>query len=192
MESWRRMDKRIKRAGLHYHKKDELIENWRECLRSEYSPSISLNAIKDTENDVRRAVFDAAKYIGKGADMEGLIDADFKNYAEAVHGVRTWTSSGRMRMGDEEEIEEHLNDDPPPVPGICVHCGGKLNEMREVWSATGKSYKIKGEAGFNVQNINAQDETGGHVVNLHINTEGGNIYFGDVGGDLRNKGSYTR
>ena len=149
MESWRRMDKRIKRAaavmgwvrsfevkrsrehgdahphlhillqvppeyfdkdsGLHYHKKDELIQQWRECLRAKYSPSISINAVKDTENEIGRVVTEITKYLAKNSGIEGLSDSDFRYYVEAVHGVRTWSTGGRMRISDEEEIEAFLD-----------------------------------------------------------------------------------
>jgi plasmid rolling circle replication initiator protein Rep len=196
-------DKADKNSGLHYHKKDELIEQWRDCLREKYSPSISINAIKDTEHDIGHAVAEAAKYIAKDfllADMEGFTDADFKYYVEAIHGVRAWATGGRMRISD-DDIEESLHgpgpevsqsDEQPQAGGVCRHCGGKLIEMREVWSDAGKAYTVKDKTGYNVdksQKTQAHGETpdsglphGDCVVNLNINQSGGgNIYVGDIG-----------
>jgi plasmid rolling circle replication initiator protein Rep len=126
MESWRRMDKRIKRAAavlgwvrtfevtrsveygnahphLHvllqvppeyfdqdsslylHHRKNDLIKQWQECLHVDYSPSISINAIRDKEHEIGRAVAEAANYIAKESEIEGLSDSDFRNYVEAVH-----------------------------------------------------------------------------------------------------------
>ena len=210
MESWRRMEKRIKRAaavtgwvrtlevrhsrergdahphlhvllqvppeyfgnksGLHYHKKDELIQQWRDCLRAEYSPSISINALKDTNYEIGRAVSEVTKYIVKGSGIEGLTDADFLCYVNAVHGVRAWATGGRMKIGDDKEIEAFLHDDRGHV--FCKPCGGNLYEMREVWSATNKAYTVKIDG-------NVDDSRKNIVNNLNINnTEGGNIYVG--------------
>lgn len=236
MESWRRMDKRIKRAaavmgwvrtfevkrsreysdahphlhillqvppgyfdkdsGLHYHKKDELIRQWRECLRAEYSPSIAINAVKDTDYEIGRVVSEITKYIAKDSGIEGLSDSDFRYYVEAVHGVRSWSTGGRMRISDDEEIEAFLHDDQATVNegGICRHCGGKLFEMREVWSNAGKAYTVKGGIDYNNLTNQVHDETqasDGYVVNLNINnTGGGNIYVGEIyGGNAGKRGS---
>jgi hypothetical protein len=224
MESWRRMDKRIKRAaavtgwvrtfevkrshehgdanphlhillqvppeyfdkdsGIHYHKKDELIQQWKECLHADYSPSVSINAVKDTDYDIGRAVAEVARYIAKDSGIEGLSDADFKYYAEAVHGVRSWATGGRMKIGDDKEVEAYLHDDGDPgdVEGFCKHCDGKLYEMREVWSAAGKTYSVKTEMDYNNLTNRAQAGNGnGQVVNINY-TGGGNVYVGGVYG----------
>ena len=217
MKSWRRMEKRIKRAAavlgwvrifevtrshehgnahphLHvllqvppeyfdqgsdlylFHRKEALIRQWRECLHVNYSPSISINAVGDTDYEIERAIGEATKYLLKDSGIEGLSDSDFKNYAEAVHGVRSWSTSGRMRINDDEEIEAVLHDVPLYVKGTCRHCGGRMFEMREVWTAAGKMYSVK------VARDDAQ--TGcSFTVNLNINNSGGgNVYVGDVYG----------
>jgi plasmid rolling circle replication initiator protein Rep len=222
MESWRRMEKRIKRAaavtgwvrtfevkrshehgdahphlhillqvppeyfdkdsGIHYHKKDDLIQQWKKCLHADYAPSISINAVKDADYGIGRAVAAAARYIGKVSGFEGLSDTDFRYYVEAVHGVRTWATGGRMRIGDDKEIEAFLHDDGSGyAEGFCKHCGGKLYEMREVWSVAGKTYSVKSEMDYN--NLTNRTQAGsGQVVNIN-NSRGGIIYVGGFCGE---------
>jgi len=166
-----------------FHRKDELIRQWQECLHVNYAPSISIKAIKD--NEIGYAVAEATKYIAKESGIEKLSDADFRSYVEAVHGSRAWSTGGRMRISD-DEIEASLHDDnPASQKGTCRHCGGRLFEMREVWSATGKAYTAKFEAGYNNMNHahNEDQASGDYIVNLNINSGGGNIYVGnDISG----------
>jgi hypothetical protein len=170
-------------SGLHYHKKDELIQQWKECLKAEYSPSISINAVRDTIYEIGRTVAEVAKYTAKSAAIGGLSDIDFRYYVEGVHGVHSWSTGGRMRINDDEEIEPFLHDDSSvgSAEGICKHCGGKLFEMREVWSSAEKAYIVKGELDYNNLITKARDEAQtGCVVNLSINSGGGDVHVGDV------------
>ena len=185
-----------KDSGLHYHKKDELIQQWAECLGVKYQPSISIHAVKDTACEIERAVAETARYIAKKPDIDRLSDTDFRYYAEAVRGVRSWSSGGRMKMSDDDEIEPFLhgaevlqsNDQPTDSTESickCKQCGGRLFEMREVWSNAGKAYTMKVDADYNSLKNQEYDETqagGGNIVNLNFNNNGGgNIY---VGGDV--------
>ena len=173
-----------KDTGLRYHKKDKLIGQWRECLGVDYSPSISISAVKDLDHEIGRAVAEITRYIAKGSDIAGLSDSDFRYYVEAVNGVHSWATGGRMRISDGNEIEAFLHDDQfvNHEAGICKHCGGKLFEMREVWSPTSKAYAMKIEAGYNNQKNCTHNEAqpgSGYVVNLNINSGGGNVYVGN-------------
>ena len=172
------------------HRKDDLIDQWQQCLRETYSPSISIKAVRDSNYAIGRAVAETTKYIAKGSDINGLSDAEFADYVAAIHGVRSWSTGGRMRVSD-EDIEEYLHDgEMSHAEGICGNCGGKLIEMREVWSNIAKAYTIKVDIDYNdlgqtkSEFAAASPVTGGRVINLNINTGGGDVHVGrDICGD---------
>jgi plasmid rolling circle replication initiator protein Rep len=124
-------------------KKDELVRQLRECLQTEYASSISINAVKDTDYEIGRAVVEITKYIAKGYDINGLDNSDFKNYVDAMHQVKCWSTGGRMKISD-DDIEAFLHDGEETHPeGICGNCGGKLHRVREVWDEAAGVYRIE-------------------------------------------------
>ena len=175
-----------KHSGIHYHKKDELIEQWKECLREEYSPSIDISAVRDTDYTLKNAILKTTKYISKNSGVQGLSDEDFRYYVDAMRGVRAWSSGGDMKISDEDiEAKLHYDDhDDEPInrEGICGNCGGELHEMREVWSPLNKIYRVKIDTDYNsLRSGDNAAQAGARVVLNVVNTGGGSIY---VGGDM--------
>ena len=133
-----------KSAGLHYHDHAELMKAWRECFNTDYDPWVHIQAIKETDYDLGKAICEVTKYMAKGSDVLGLEDEDFKHYVEAVRGVRAWSTGGSMRIPD-AEIEDFLHGGAEPThePGKCGKCGGKLQEIREEWDEVERVYKVR-------------------------------------------------
>jgi hypothetical protein len=159
-----------------FHKKDELIKQWKDCLQAEYDPSVSIKAVKDVGYAIGKAVAETTKYIAKGSDIDGLGDKDFKSYIEAMSGVRCWSTGGRMRI-PEEDIEAYLHGDEDEMThpeGICGNCGDKLYEMREVWDAEAGVYHVSIDVEFYANRVNNLFSP----INLNINTMGGDMYVG--------------
>ena len=167
------------------YKKDDLIKQWQECLCADYGPSIKVQAVRDNDYSMMRSILEVAKYIAKGDDISGLSDGDFRHYVDAIHGVRVWSSGGRMKIKD-SEIEEFLHDgEMTHEEGTCGNCGGQLIEMREVWSQKLGVYVVKTEIDFDkikyFKQAGLTNHSGNHTINLTIETNGGNVY---VGGSL--------
>ena len=164
-----------------YHKKNDLIRQWKECLHADYDPSISIKAIREADYEIGRAVTETTKYISKGSSgVNRLSLDDFRHYAKAMKGVRAWGAGGRMRI-TEEEIDARLHGDEPAIESICGNCGDNLFEMREVWSSTQKAYTMKIEIDYNSMKSKTNHNTPiacERVVNFNINSGGGNIYVG--------------
>lgn len=134
---------------------DELVKLWRRCLGADYDPSVDIRAVP--AGGVGKAILEVTKYLAKNTQVEGLEDAEFLAYADAVAGVRAWAAGGAMREADEEIREEellHLEEEEREERDTCPLCGRKLVDMVEKWQNISGEYDVLPVWGSGIQIIN--------------------------------------
>lgn len=133
----------FEKDGPLYLEHDAFVRLWAQCLGVDYAPSVDIRAVR--RGKIGGAIAEVTKYLAKGSDIEGLDDAEFSAYADAIAGVRAWGCGGFFRKADAEmEAEELLHvegQDKEHGPRCdCPLCGQKLVEVLETWDDTMKAY----------------------------------------------------
>lgn len=141
---------------------EEIVQMWKKCLTVGYNPTVDIRAVKN----ISGAVAEVTKYIAKDVQIEGLEDADFLLYAEAIAGVRTWAAGGTMRAIDADVSDEELlhttDTDCEEDKHICPICGRVMIEGDDVWSNIERCY----------QSVNGITIINNGVINIWVNENG--------------------